>query len=100
MMKNMNSGKWRLDEYIPCLDLYLRRGAIGESHMEVQDVARLIGRSPAAVALRLANFQYVDPNRSGPGLDGGAKQCQQIWDALIGYPKVVEQLTKTMYDLS
>ena len=47
---------WRLDEYIPCLDLYLRRGTLNESDREVQDVAKLIGRTPASVAFRLGNL--------------------------------------------
>ena len=91
---------WRLDEYIPCLDLYLRRGTLGENDAEVQDVARLIGRTPASVAFRLGNFQFVDPNRTGPGFSGGERACQQIWDALAPHPDIVERLTNTMKGLA
>lgn len=74
--------RWRLDEFIVCLDLYLRRGAIGNSDEEVQAIAAKLGRSPGSIALRLANFQFVDPNRTGPGLEGGARDCKPIWDAV------------------
>lgn len=90
---------WRLDEYIVCLDLYLRRGAIGAHDDEAKNVAKLIGRSPSAIAYRLGNFQFVDPNKTGPGLDGGAKRCQPIWNALAGRPELVREVAKIIGDL-
>lgn len=83
---------WRLDEYIICLDLYLKIGTHSEAHPQVAEVARLIRRTPASVALRLGNFQYVDPETDAPGLSGGARACGRLWELLAHDPELVEKL--------
>lgn len=84
--------RWELGEFIVCLDLYLRVGAVHEHHPEVIKASKIIDRSTGSIALRIANFQYVDPNRTGPGLDGGERDCQPIWDALSNDPAQVAAL--------
>lgn len=54
---------WGEREYIVALHLYFQHH--GESHHDqlqyVHDAARLLGRSPGAIAMRLENFASVDP---------------------------------------
>lgn len=92
--------RWRLDEYIICLDLYLRLGPVGNTHPEVIEAAKLIGRTPGAIATRLGNFQFVDPNRTGPGLGGGERACQRVWDLLAHDPNLTTRLAHLAADLS
>lgn len=92
--------RWRLDEYIICLDLYLRLGPVSNSHPEVIEAAKLIGRTPGAVATRLGNFQFVDPNRIGPGLGGGERACQRVWELLAHDPSLTKRLAHLAADLT
>jgi len=54
---------WGEREYIVALHLYFQHH--GESHHDqldyVQEAARLLGRSPGAIAMRMENFASVDP---------------------------------------
>ena len=65
--ENKRSGRdiWSLDEYVVVADLYLRRGrSSGVRDPEVVELARLTGRSPAAISRRLGNFDgTVRPGR-------------------------------------
>jgi hypothetical protein len=48
--------RWELGEFIVCLDLYLRVGAVHEHHPEVIKASKIIDRSTGSIALRIANF--------------------------------------------
>jgi hypothetical protein len=58
---------WSRDELVVVLDLYFRlpRAKFDAATPEVIEVARLIDRTPAAVAKRLANYRCFD---DGTGL--------------------------------
>jgi putative restriction endonuclease len=91
----MAKGKrWALHEFVLCLDLYLRRGTLHGRDAKVEELASLIGRTPASVALRLGNFQYVDPDRTGVGLAGGETDCVVVWRLLAGDPARVAGLAR------
>lgn len=53
---------------------------------EIQDLAKLIGRSSNSVAMRLSNFAHIDPyhqKRGIKGLSGGRNQVEPIWNEFI-----------------
>ncbi len=53
---------------------------------QVIEIAKLINRTPNAVAMRLCNFASVDPyhqQRGIKGLVGGKKQCEPIFERFI-----------------
>lgn len=58
----------------------------GKMHSTNKDIiylAKLIGRTPSSITLRLVNFASVDPAlkaRGVKGMDGGTKIVQPIWD--------------------
>lgn len=77
----MSGTQWSRDEYLVTLDLYLNHPDIVEDQTdpEIQEVASLIGRSPGAVALRLANFRHLDPS-STEGMSHVSNDSERIWE--------------------
>jgi len=76
---------WTREELILAFNLYLKIpfGKMHKGNPAVINLAKLINRTPSAVAMRLANFASIDPFHQGRGvvgLTGGSKQCQPIWD--------------------
>ena len=84
-MKRIN---WTREELILALNLYLKL-PFGKMHSrtpEVIHLAKIIGRTPSSIAMRLVNFASVDPfhqNRGIKGLSGGKKQVEPIWQEFI-----------------
>jgi hypothetical protein len=73
---------WVEFEFLVVLDGYLRLD--GHHHIErpeVKEMARLLGRTPASVSMRLENFASVDPRTSSRrrGLDNAGRHCERIW---------------------
>lgn len=76
---------WSRDEMILALNLYLKMpfGKMHKTNPEVIRVAKLIGRTPDAVAYRLVNYASCDPMLKQRGISGmqhGGPKCQQYWD--------------------
>lgn len=76
---------WSRDELILAFNLYLKIpfGKYHRGNQDVIELAKLINRTPSAVAMRLSNFASVDPyhqKRGIKGLTGGIKQVKPIWD--------------------
>lgn len=81
----MTKRLWSREELVLAFNLYVQIpfGQISKSNLKVIELARLLGRTPGSVAMRLANFVACDPfhqNRGVTGLKGGIKQCQPVWD--------------------
>lgn len=62
-MHDRQGQKWNRDEIILALDLYFRIpfSKISQNNKDVIALAALLGRSPGAVGLKLANLASVDP---------------------------------------
>jgi putative restriction endonuclease len=85
----MAQNLWTREELILALNLYLKIpfGKITHRNPDIIHLAKLIGRTPSSVSMRLSNFASVDPfhqKRGIKGLIGGIKQVQPIWDEFIG----------------
>ena len=75
---------WTRDELIVTFNLYCRTqfGRIHKSNPDVIKMARNIGRTPSAVAMKMVNFASLDPvhqERNVKGLQHGSKQDEKIW---------------------
>lgn len=76
---------WTREEYILAFNLYLTID-FGKTHTRnprINDLAKLINRTPASIVMRLGNFASVDPlhtERGVGGLKNAGKQTQIIWD--------------------
>jgi hypothetical protein len=97
--------KWSRDELILALDLYLRVGHRGPGDAEVIELSTVLKgpihtvrpdlekfRDPAGVALKLANFQALDPSYPGAGMTNGGRGDVAVWDDLHENPAVVARL--------
>jgi hypothetical protein len=76
---------WTHDELLVCFNLYCRTpfGRLHKSNPDVIELARLIGRTPSAVAMKLVNFASFDPvhkQRKVKGLANASRQDRAIWD--------------------
>ena len=79
---------WTRDELILALNLYLKLpyGRLNAGTPEVIYLAKLLGRTPGSIGMRLNNFASVDPfhqQRGIVGLVGGKKQVEPIWIEFI-----------------
>ena len=84
----MANANWSKDEMILALNLYLKLpfGKFHSTTPEIIHLAKIIGRTPSSVSMRLSNFASVDPyhqQRGIKGLTGGGKQVGIIWDEFI-----------------
>lgn len=84
----MANNLWTRDEMILVLNLYLKIpfGKMHKGNADVIKIARLIGRTPDAVALRLGNFASFDPQLKRRGISGlshGGKKCEEYWNEFI-----------------
>lgn len=76
---------WSNEEMILSLALYYKLpfGRLNQRTPEVQELAKLIGRTPSSVALRLGNYAACDPyivNSGRTGMVAGIARCKPFWD--------------------
>ena len=70
------------------LNLYLKMpfGKMHKGNPNVIKMAHLIGRTPDAVAYRLANYASYDPQLKQRGISGmshGGKKCEEYWNEFV-----------------
>jgi putative restriction endonuclease len=80
----MENKNWSKDELIVAFNLYCKTPftKINATNKGVVELAGEIGRSPSAVALKLANFARLDPElqkRNISGMTHGSKVEAEIW---------------------
>lgn len=76
---------WSRDEMVLALALYFQLpfGRLNHTTREVQELARLIGRTENSVALRLVNYAACDPyilSTGRHGMSSGASTCMPYWN--------------------
>lgn len=89
MSKNPN---WNREQHILAFRLYneIPFGKIHTGNPQLQELAKLIGRSVNAVSLKLVNFARLDPvlqKRNIKGMSHGAKGEEDIWDEFSEHPE-------------
>lgn len=77
--------RWRREELIVAFNLYCKTpfGLIHTRNRDIVDLAEVLGRSPSAVAWKLANFARLDPALQQRGISGashGSKGEIEIWE--------------------
>ena len=73
--------RWSRCDDIMVLNLYVK---VGRKQLQASDervigLSEDIGTTAAAVNMKMANFQAMDPERSG-GLGQGSRQSREVWD--------------------
>ena len=81
----MASKRWSRDELILAFNLYCKIpfGRIDMHNPEIISLAKILGRSPAAVSWKLANFARLDPSlkkRNIAGASHGSKLDEAVWN--------------------
>lgn len=73
---------WDKDELLAALNLYCLTpfGRIHSRNPEVVELAKAIGRTPSAVALKMVNFASLDPTIDQKGMANVSKLDQVVWD--------------------
>lgn len=82
----MTNRPWTEEEFVLALELYYRIpfGSISKSNPDIIRLAKLLGRTPSSVGMRLCNYAHLDPNLRAGGLSGGGKKCAIYWDKYAG----------------
>lgn len=67
---NAQNRKWSKDETVLALALYCKIpfGKISKSHPQVIELAKLLGRTPAAVSMKMGNFGRFDEELAQKGI--------------------------------
>jgi predicted restriction endonuclease len=83
---------WTRDELLLTFNLYCRTpfGKLHRSNPEIISLARSIGRTPSAVAMKLVNFASFDPvqqERQIKGLRNASRADRDIWDEFNANPE-------------
>lgn len=81
--------KWTHDETVIALGLYFQIpfGKINKSTPEVVKVAKLMGREPASLSMKMGNIGRLDPTLAKRGISGlvnGAKMEEEVWNEYVG----------------
>lgn len=81
----MTSGRWTKDQLKVAFNLYcqLPFGKLHQRNKEIIALAKLIGRTPSAVAMKLVNFASLDPAITGSGRSGlgnASNADREVWD--------------------
>ena len=79
---------WSDDEMLLVLDLYFRTpyNKRTRSNPEIIELAKLIGRTPSSIVLRMANYLCFDVEEQKlghKGMNGGARQCKPFWEKYV-----------------
>ncbi len=83
--ENRNGLKWNREETILALELYCRTpfGKIDQRNPEVIELAKLLGRTPGSVGLKMFNLARFDPElkkRNIKSMRNGSKLDGEIYD--------------------
>lgn len=76
---------WTSEELILAINLYCKLpfGKMHKGNAMIIELAKLIGRTPSSVALKLGNFASFDPTLKARGIKGasnGSKLDRKIWN--------------------
>ena len=82
---NSSNSKWTKEETVLALALYCKIpfNKIHKHNPQVIELAKLIGRTPAAVSMKMGNFGHFDPELSQRGISGlthGSALDKLVWD--------------------
>lgn len=82
----MSNSRWTKEQLKLAFHLYcqLAFGKLHQRNPEILELAKLIGRTPSAVAMKLGNFASLDPAITGTGRSGlgnASALDREVWDA-------------------
>ena len=95
------SRKWTKNESVLALALYCQIpfGKINKNHPQVIELAKLLGRTPAAVSMKMGNFGRFDDSLAEKGITGlshGSSLDKMVWDE---YHLNMQELSHTVEEI-
>ena len=95
------SRKWTKEESILALALYCQIpfGKINRNHPQVIELAKLLGRTPASVSMKMGNFGRFDEALAAKGITGlshGSALDKAVWDE---YHLNMQELSHTVEEI-
>ena len=89
---------WTKHEQAKALELYLRTpfGRIHSRNPEIIELAKILGRTTGALALKMVNFAALDPTVPQKGMSNFSKSDAEIWAEFFAAPSTfIENISKT-----
>lgn len=95
--------RWTRDQLFIVLNLYhkLRFGQFDQRQPVIIDLAKRIGRTPSAVAMKLSNLASLDPSlklRGVEGLIGASNLDREVWEEFHANPSELVPLSQELFD--
>ena len=72
--------KWDKDDTIIALEAYCNHA----TSAQIEKVAKIIGKTPASVRMKLGNFIHLDPKAEGNGFDHPSQLDIEVWNEYSG----------------
>lgn len=90
---------WQEDELLLTLHLYCRTpfGKLHKTNPDIIQLAKIIGRSPSAVALKVINFASLDPAFNPKGTSNVSKADRMLWNAFMQNPIGIAEKAERLY---
>lgn len=76
---------WQRDESLLVLRLYCHTpfGKLHHRNPGIIELSQMIGRTPSAVAMKAANYAYLDPNIQRKGLSSVSNADRELWEEFL-----------------
>ncbi len=89
---------WTRDEHLIALRIYLGTpfGRLHGRNPEIIEVARAIGRTPNAVAMKTTQFANLDPDLDRRGLSNTSAADREVWAEFTANPEQVAYEAETV----
>lgn len=73
---------WTRDELIQTLKLYCITpfGRLHNKNPDIIELAKILGRTPSAAALKMTNFASLDPTINRAGMSNHSRLDKEVWD--------------------
>ncbi|MFT3810978.1 MAG: HNH endonuclease signature motif containing protein [Micropepsaceae bacterium] len=84
----MRPDAWTRDQIIDAIKLYCVTpfGRLHSGNQEIIALAKRLGRTPSALALKLVNFAALDTSRPQKGMSNYSKLDAAVWAEVFGNP--------------
>jgi hypothetical protein len=99
----VNTNNWTREQVLVALNLYcqLPFGKLHNSTPLIIETAKLIGRTPSSLAMKLSNLASLDPAVTGSGRKGLAarsKLDEQVWGEFMTNPDAIGYESQVLMD--
>jgi len=91
---------WQRDELLLVLHLYCRTpfGRLHSKNPEIIKLAKVIGRTPGAVAMKAVNFTNLDPALVQKGLSSVSKADRQLWNEFLENSNLIALAAEDLHE--